>query len=89
VPTSPADLLAAATERAKAEGLDIDYRLGDAEQLPFEDGAFDAVVSTCGVMFASRPEAGGGGTRAGLPEGRARSRSRRGCPTATCSRCSR
>jgi SAM-dependent methyltransferase len=52
-----ADLLAAATERAKAEGLDIDYRLGDAEQLPFEDGAFDAVVSTCGVMFASRPEA--------------------------------
>jgi SAM-dependent methyltransferase len=57
VPTSPPNLLAAATERAKAEGLDIDYRLGDAEQLPFEDGAFDAVVSTCGVMFASRPEA--------------------------------
>jgi SAM-dependent methyltransferase len=52
-----ADLLAAATERAKAERLDIEYRIGDAENLPFADGAFDAVVSTCGVMFASRPQA--------------------------------
>jgi SAM-dependent methyltransferase len=52
-----ADLVAAARERAKAEGLDIDYRVGDAEKLPFADGEFDAVISTCGVMFASRPEA--------------------------------
>ena len=51
------DLVAAARERAKAEGLDIDYRIGDAEKLPFADGEFDAVISTCGVMFASRPEA--------------------------------
>lgn len=51
------DLIAAAAEYAKAEGLNIEYRIGDAEKLPFEDGAFDAVVSTCGVMFASRPEA--------------------------------
>lgn len=51
------DLVAAAAERAKAEGLKIDYRIGDAEKLPFDDGAFDAVISTCGVMFASRPEA--------------------------------
>lgn len=50
-------LLASARERARAEGLDITYRLGDAEQLPFDDGEFDAVVSTFGVMFASRPEA--------------------------------
>ena len=50
------DLLAAAREQAGAEGLDIDYRTGDAETLPFADGAFDAVISTCGVMFASRPE---------------------------------
>jgi SAM-dependent methyltransferase len=52
-----ADLVAAARERAKAEGLDIEYRIGDAEKLPFCDGEFDAVISTCGVMFASRPEA--------------------------------
>jgi SAM-dependent methyltransferase len=52
-----ADLVAAAREQAKAEGLSIDYRTGDAERLPFADGEFDAVVSTCGIMFASRPEA--------------------------------
>jgi SAM-dependent methyltransferase len=52
-----ADLIAAARERAKAEGLSIDYRTGDAEKLPFADGEFDAVVSTCGIMFASRPQA--------------------------------
>ena len=52
-----ADLIAAARERAKAEGLSIDYRAGDAERLPFADGEFDGVVSTCGIMFASRPEA--------------------------------
>lgn len=51
------ELLAFATEQAKAEGLNIAYQVGDAEKLPFADGEFDAVISTCGVMFASRPEA--------------------------------
>ena len=51
------ELLAFASERAKAEGLDIEYRVADAESLPFSDGEFDAIISTCGVMFASRPEA--------------------------------
>ncbi|MDR7035721.1 SAM-dependent methyltransferase [Methylobacterium sp. BE186] len=51
-----ADLLAFAAEQARSEGLDVTYQLGDAEGLPFEDDAFDAVISTCGVMFASRPE---------------------------------
>ena len=50
-------VLNVARAKAAAEGLPIEYQLGDAESLPFEDGAFDAVVSTCGVMFASRPEA--------------------------------
>lgn len=50
------DLLDAARASAKNAGLDIDYRVGDAERLPFDDGSFDAVVSTCGIMFASRPE---------------------------------
>lgn len=51
------ELLAAARATSAAEGLSIDYQLGDAESLPFEDGAFDGVISTCGVMFASRQEA--------------------------------
>ena len=49
-------LLAAARAIADREALRISYQIGDAESLPFEDGEFDAVVSTCGVMFASRPE---------------------------------
>jgi SAM-dependent methyltransferase len=52
-----ADLLAAAREKAKVEGLPIDYQIGDAENLPFADEEFDAVVSTFGIMFATRPEA--------------------------------
>lgn len=54
------ELLAAARARAAREGLPIEYHTGDAESLPFEDGAFDAVVSTFGVMFVSRPEAAAG-----------------------------
>ena len=52
-----ADLIRAAQEQARGEGLEIQYRIGDAEALPFDDGEFDAVISTCGIMFASRPEA--------------------------------
>jgi ubiquinone/menaquinone biosynthesis C-methylase UbiE len=37
--------------RASADGLKIEFREADAESLPFADGAFDAVVSTFGVMF--------------------------------------
>ena len=40
-----ADLVAAAQSTAKAEGLAIEYRIGDAESLPFADSEFDAVVS--------------------------------------------
>jgi SAM-dependent methyltransferase len=46
------ELLAKGRKRAEAEGLDIAFRTADAEALPFADGAFDAVVSTFGVMFA-------------------------------------
>ena len=49
-------LLAHARSAASIHGLTIHYRHADAETLPFEDGSFDAVVSTFGVMFAGRPE---------------------------------
>ena len=47
-----AALLDRGAERARAERLDVDFRVADAEALPFEDASFDAVVSTFGVMFA-------------------------------------
>jgi ubiquinone/menaquinone biosynthesis C-methylase UbiE len=46
-------LLERAEERARAERLEIAFREADAEALPFEDGQFDAVLSTFGVMFTS------------------------------------
>ncbi|WP_428675326.1 class I SAM-dependent methyltransferase [Reyranella sp.] len=51
-------LLARSRSRADAEALDVAYQMADAEQLPFADGAFDAVVSTFGVMFTpNQPKA--------------------------------
>lgn len=41
-----------ARSRAKEEGLDVRFDLGDAQSLPYADGAFDVVVSSFGVMFA-------------------------------------
>jgi ubiquinone/menaquinone biosynthesis C-methylase UbiE len=50
------ELLERARLRAEADGLDLDLQVADAEQLPFEDGSFDTVVSTFGVMFAPNQE---------------------------------
>ncbi|HTM32355.1 MAG TPA: class I SAM-dependent methyltransferase [Vicinamibacterales bacterium] len=47
-------LLAVGRAKAEAEGLVIEWREGDAENLPFEDGRFDRVLSTFGHMFAPR-----------------------------------
>ncbi len=44
-------LLERGKSRAQAEGWRIEFKEADAESLPFADGAFDAVVSTFGVMF--------------------------------------
>jgi len=38
--------------RAEAEGLKVTFQKADAEELPFGDGAFDAVASTFGGMFS-------------------------------------
>lgn len=45
-------LLARGRKRAEADGLRVDFRVADAEHLPFEDGSFDAIVSTFGAMFS-------------------------------------
>ena len=44
-------LLDKAAARAQANGLTAEFRVADAEALPFEDGSFDAALSTFGVMF--------------------------------------
>ena len=49
-------LLENARLRAAAEGLDVTFVEGDAEALPVDDESFDAVLSTCGAMFAPDQE---------------------------------
>ena len=44
-------LLERGQARAAAEGWPIEFREADAENLPFDDGSFDTVLSTFGVMF--------------------------------------
>lgn len=51
-----ANLVAQASARAAAEGVQIRFEEGDAEALAFPDGSFDMVVSLIGAMFAPRPE---------------------------------
>jgi SAM-dependent methyltransferase len=50
------ELLEIGRRRAAATGVEIDWVEGDAEDLPFEDGRFDAVISTFGIQFAPRHE---------------------------------
>jgi ubiquinone/menaquinone biosynthesis C-methylase UbiE len=50
-------LIETAKERAQEAGLEIDYQVGDAENLQLPDGSFDKVSSTCGIMFAPDHEA--------------------------------
>ncbi|HEY4580870.1 MAG TPA: class I SAM-dependent methyltransferase [Candidatus Acidoferrales bacterium] len=53
------DLTPELLERARANsqiaGVEIDWREGDVEKLPFRDGEFDVVLSQFGHMFAPRP----------------------------------
>ena len=46
-------LLDKGRERARAEGLSVQFREADAEDLPFDDGSFDVVLSTFGAMFTA------------------------------------
>lgn len=44
-------LLEQGKARAQANGLEIEFKVADAESLPFENGSFDVALSTFGVMF--------------------------------------
>jgi SAM-dependent methyltransferase len=46
------ELLEDAHRNAAAAGVEVEWLEGDAEDLPFDDGSFDVVVSTFGCMFA-------------------------------------
>lgn len=50
------ELLDMGRGRAEAEGFDINFKVADAENLPFDDGSFTGVVSTFGVMFTPNQE---------------------------------
>jgi SAM-dependent methyltransferase len=49
-------LLERGEARAAAEGFPVTFQEGDAEHLPYPDGAFDVVLSTFGAMFAPDQE---------------------------------
>ncbi|HEV2819090.1 MAG TPA: class I SAM-dependent methyltransferase [Solirubrobacteraceae bacterium] len=49
-------LVERARRRARDEGLQIDWRNGDLEALPFADGEFDAALSAFAPAFCARPK---------------------------------
>jgi SAM-dependent methyltransferase len=49
-------LLAQARARADADGVEAEFVEGDAQDLPFPDESFDAILSSMGVMFAPNQE---------------------------------
>jgi SAM-dependent methyltransferase len=46
------ELFDAGRARAQTEGVELEWAQADAENLPFEDGSFDVVMSSIGAMFA-------------------------------------
>lgn len=51
------ELLDRGRAAAEAEGLDLTWKVADAEALPCSDGEYDVVLSCVGVMFAPHHEA--------------------------------
>jgi len=50
------ELLERAKENSRMAGVEVDWREGDAEALPFKESEFDVVLSQFGHMFAPRPD---------------------------------
>ncbi|MGZ5356664.1 MAG: class I SAM-dependent methyltransferase [Solirubrobacterales bacterium] len=64
-------LLEAGRREATEAGVEIEWVEGDAENLPFEDGSFDVVISVFGIMFApDHRRAAGEAARVLRPGGR-------------------
>jgi SAM-dependent methyltransferase len=51
------ELLEAGRKRAEEVGAELEWTVGDAESLPFEDESFDVVMSSIGAMFAPQHQA--------------------------------
>ncbi|MFF2389579.1 class I SAM-dependent methyltransferase [Agromyces sp. NPDC058104] len=51
------ELFAVGRRNAAETGVSLEWREADAEDLPFEDAAFDAAISCVGIMFAPHQEA--------------------------------
>ncbi|MFF2493459.1 class I SAM-dependent methyltransferase [Agromyces sp. NPDC058064] len=51
------ELFAVGRRNAAEAGVSLEWREADAEDLPFEDSAFDAAISCVGIMFAPHHEA--------------------------------
>ena len=49
-----------ARRRAEAEGMEITFEVGDAEDLSYPDASFDVVLSSIGVMFCPNQEQAAG-----------------------------
>ena len=43
-----------AQEKAKDRRLNVDFKLGDAQRLPFDPNTFDAVISECTVCYLDK-----------------------------------
>ena len=50
------DFSAAMVAEAQRRNPDVEFREGDAEQLPFTDGLFDAAVMNFGILHLERPD---------------------------------
>lgn len=50
------ELIARARDNSRIAEVEIDWHVGDVEELPFENETYDVVTSQFGHMFAPRPE---------------------------------
>jgi SAM-dependent methyltransferase len=53
-------LLDGGAARARAEGLEVTFKVADAEALPYDDASFDVGLSVFGTMFTPQPASAAG-----------------------------